>query len=187
MRSLSLLMLTALAVTASAQVDLPSEEIQVRPIAPPVEVLPYPLWMIVTAGAAAALVLALLVWGLVRWLRSRPAPPPLPPRHRALAALEALRAGIATTEPYPFSIEVSDVLRTFVTEEFKLSAIAQTSPEFLAATANSPRFSKADKELLALFLEKADLIKFARVHASAGDSERLLEQALQFVKGGVIA
>jgi hypothetical protein len=36
-------------------------------------------------------------------------------------------------------------------------------------------------------LEKADLIKFARVHASAGDSERLLEQALQFVKGGVIA
>ncbi len=173
-----------------AQIGLPEpapDVPDIRPLAPPVPVLPYPMWMIVAAAVGAALLLALLVWGLVRYLRSRPAPPPPTPRQKALAGLEALRGGVTATEPYPFSIEVSNVLRTFVTGEFRVSATAQTSPEFLAAVANSPSFSEADKELLAAFLERADLIKFARVHATAADSEHLLEQAFRFVKGGVQA
>ena len=61
----------------------------------------------------------------------------------------------------------------------------QTSPEFLAAAGASPRFSEAEKALLAAFLEKADLIKFARLAAGSSDSEQLLEQARRFVEGGV--
>ena len=68
-----------------------------------------------------------------------------------------------------------------------MRATQQTSPEFLAAAAASPRFSEADKTLLAAFLDKADLIKFARVHATASDSEQLLEQARRFVEGGSAA
>ena len=79
------------------------------------------------------------------------------------------------------------LLRLFLTREFRLRATQQTSPEFLAAAAKSPRFSEADKALLAGFLEKTDLIKFARVQATTQDSEQLLEQARQFVKGGVPA
>jgi len=33
-------------------------------------------------------------------------------------------------------------------------------------------------------LEKADLIKFARVAAGSADSEQLLEEARRFVEGG---
>lgn len=156
----------------------------IRPIAPPVPVLPLPLWMIVTGAAVALLLTGLLVWLLVRHFCNRPGPPPPTPRELALAALEALRTRVVEVEPYPFSIEVSDVLRVFVSGEFQLRATAQTSPEFLAAAAGSPRFTEADRTLLAAFLERADLIKFARVQAATADSEALLEQALGFVRGG---
>ena len=160
---------------------------ELKPIAPPVPVFPYPTWMVITAIVVALIIAGGIAWAVVRHLRNRPQPPPPTPRELALADLRKLRDRIAGVEPYPFSIEVSDVLRTFVTREFHVSATNQTSPEFLTAAARSPRFSEADKALLAVFLEKADLIKFARFHATAADSEQLLEQAFRFVEGGVLA
>jgi hypothetical protein len=143
--------------------------------------------MVVTAAIAALVIVGIIVWAVVRHLRNRPQPPPPTPRELALAALRQLRERTNSVEPYPFSIEVSDVLRGFVTAEFRVYATRQTSPEFLAAAARSPRFSEADKALLAAFLEKSDLIKFARMHASTADSEQLLEEASRFVEGGVSA
>ena len=160
---------------------------EIRPIAPPVPVFPYPMWMVVTAAVIALLILSAITWAVVRYIKNRPQPPPPTPREIALAALSRLRERVHELAPYPFSIEVSDVLRMFVTQEFRLSATRQTSPEFLAAASASPRFSEADKALLAAFLEKSDLIKFARMNASLSDSEQLLEQAVRFVEGGVPA
>lgn len=184
-----------MAASAKAQIALPQAPAQpaaspapeLAPIAPPVPVFPYPMWMVVCAAVAALLVVAALVWAVVRYVKNRPVPPPPSPRERALAALERLGGRAGQTEPYPFSIEVSDVLRAFVAQEFRVRATQQTSPEFLASAAASPRFSEADKALLAAFLERADLIKFARVSASAADSEQLLEQARRFVEGGCAA
>jgi len=188
----ALLLVSALA--AHAQIALPqqpqaapSPTPELAPIAPPVHVFPYPMWMVITAGVVLLLVVAAIVWAILRHIKNRPQPPPPTPRELALAALEKLRGRISELEPHPFSIEVSDVLRLFVTREFRVRATQQTSPEFLAAAAASPRFSEADKALLAAFLEKADLIKFARVQATACDSEQLLEQARRFVEGGVAA
>ena len=163
----------------------PAPTPELAPLAPPVYVFPYPLWMVATAGVVALLVLGAIVWAVVHYVQNRPLPPPPTPRERALAALERLRDGAANAEPYPFSIAVSDVLRGFVSEEFQVRATQQTSPEFLAAAAASRRFSEADKALLAAFLEKADLIKFARMAASTADSEQLLDEARRFVEGGV--
>ncbi|MDD5349915.1 MAG: DUF4381 family protein [Chthoniobacteraceae bacterium] len=175
---------------AGAQVALPQQAApsptpELAPLAPPVYVFPYPPWMVASVAAAALVVLAALVWGIVHWVRNRPVPPPPTPRERALAALERLRGDAEHAEPYPFSIAVSDVLRRFVSEEFHVRATQQTSPEFLAAAAQSPRFSEADRALLGVFLEKADLIKFARVAASRADSGQLLDEARRFVEGGV--
>lgn len=161
----------------------PGEE-AVRPIAPPVPVFPYPLWMVVSAGVLLLLVLGGVVWAGVRYWRNRPAPPAPTPREVARAALARLREEVAGAQPHPFSVAVSDVLRRYVTEEYGVSAVARTSPEFLAEAARSSRFSEGDKALLGLFLEKADLIKFARVDATGEDCEQLLEQALRFVEGG---
>ena len=148
------------------------------------EIPAYPPWVVPLAVLAGLLLLAIIVWGVLRWYRNRPAPPPPTPRERAIAALERLRGRVHVVDPYPFSIEVSDVLRVYITEQYKISATQRTSPEFLGAVAGHPAFSESDRTLLAVFLEKADLIKFARVQATTADSERLLEQATLFVKGG---
>jgi len=158
--------------------------VDVRPIAPPVQVFPYPTWMVVTAGVVIVAVLALVAWLIVRSIRNRPPPVPPTPREIATAALRRLRDKLEATAPYDFSVEVSDVLRTFVSKQFGLVATQQTSPEFLSGVAQNAKFSESDKALLAAFLEKCDLIKFARMHATMADSERLLEQAMRFVEGG---
>lgn len=157
---------------------------ELAPIAPPVPVFPYPAWMVITAAGIALILISAIIWAIVRHIKNRPQPSQPAPRELALAALEALQTRISELDPYPFSIEVSGVLRTFVMDEFRVAATRQTSPEFLNAAAASPRFTEGDKSLLAAFLEKVDLIKFARAQASTTDSETLLEQARRFVKGG---
>lgn len=162
----------------------PSPLPELAPIAPPVPVFPYPMWMVAAVALGVLVIVLAVAWAVVRYLKNRPVPPPPTPREIALAALERLRGRMGQLEPYPFSIEVSDVLRGYIGGEFRLRAAHQTSPEFLAVAASSPRFSEADKALLAAFLDKADLIKFARVQASVADSKQLLEQARRFVEGG---
>ncbi len=147
-------------------------------IAGPVEFFPYPVWAVVLAALAVLAVLGLLVWFFfLRKRSSRVASS----RDRARRKLSELRERVGTTEVYDFSIEVSEVLRRFIEETRGLRATTQTTMEFLAAIANDPQFSDAERGLLATFLEKADLIKFARIHATDEDSRGLLESAVGFV------
>ena len=60
----------------------------------------------------------------------------------------------------------------------------QTSVEFLNALAKTSPFSSDEKSLLEDFLNRCDLIKFARYEATREDSRLLLEEATRFVKGG---
>ena len=101
----------------------------------------------------------------------------------ALRALDELRAHIRELDPYAFSVRVSDVLRTYVGAQFELPATSQTSPEFLASIADSPRFSSVDRQLLATFLERCDMLKFARIEAHAEENGELLGAAAAFVEG----
>ena len=157
---------------------------EIKDIAPPLNVWPYPLWMTLTAAALAVIVLGVLIWLLVRWRKSRPGTPPPTPRELALGNLEHLRAQVAMLEPYAFSFAVSDVLRSYIGAQFGLHAREQTSPEFLAEISQAGRFSDADRNLLAEFLVHCDMIKFARIHATTADSAKLLDSAVVFVRGG---
>jgi hypothetical protein len=89
--------------------------------------------------------------------------------------------------PYQFSVRVSDILRKYVTQQYGLPATRQTSIEFLTALAKASSFSSDEKTLLEDFLNRCDLIKFARYEATASDSELLLEEAIRFVKGDQLA
>jgi hypothetical protein len=173
------------ALTQGSPAPAGAEPEAIRDIAPPVWVLPYPTWMIVTAALLAAALLALLIWLIVRRFRNRP--PAAPPSAVTIATreLEKLRGRVRELAPYEFSIAVSDVLRTFVSHaKFHLPATQQTSPELLAAVSGSPLFSAADRELLTRFLEKCDMIKFARIDATSDDSAELVASAIEFVQGG---
>ncbi len=159
-----------------------SSNLQIRDIAPPVEP-PYSLLALILIWAAMLAAVALVVWLVIRYWQNRPKPPPPTPREIALKALERLRGEVKAMDPYNFSIAVSDVLRHFIGEQYHLRAEKQTSPEFLAAIGRSRVFTMDERDLLADFLERCDLIKFARIDADTLTSEALLKSALDFVEG----
>lgn len=154
-------------------------------IAPPVDYSLIPPWLIFLGVFVLLTLIGLLVWFIARALR-RPTPIQSP-RDRALARLEQMRPEIEKLNPYRFSIRVSDILRRYVTEQFNLPVTRQTSVEFLAGLSRSSPFSDDEKSLLEDFLNRCDLIKFARYEATASDSQLLLEEAFRFVEGGQLA
>ena len=141
--------------------------------------------MVFCAIAGTLLLIGLIVW-LVKWWRRRPAKI-LTPRERALDQLARIDSQIETLPPYQFSIRVSDILRRYVTEQYQLPVTRQTSVEFLNALAATSPFSADEQSLLSDFLNRCDLIKFARYEATTEDSRSLLEEANRFVKGGALA
>jgi hypothetical protein len=154
-------------------------------IAPPVDYSLIPPWLIFLGAFVSLTVIGLLVWFIVRALRRQT--PIQSPRDRALAILEQMRPEIEKLDPYRFSIRVSDILRRYVTEQFKLPVTRQTSVEFLTALRSSSPFSEDEKSLLEDFLNRCDLIKFARYEATSSDSQLLLDEAFRFVQGGQFA
>ncbi len=145
--------------------------------------VPWPEWVWWAIGGGSALALALLIWLIVRLVKSGAKNPQPSAREIAIRELNTLRGRMLLAESYPFSVEVSDVLRRYISGHFSLHATQQTSPEFLASIAGSPRFSASDRELLAKFLERCDLIKFARVEADSDENVKLLSEAVAFVEG----
>ena len=151
-------------------------------IAPPIDYSLISPWLIFLGMFVLLTAIGLIVWFVAKSFR-RPTPPQLPREH-ALALLEQIRVQITAMNPYRFSIRVSDILRGYVTEQFGLPVTRQTSVEFLNGLRGSSPFSEDEKSLLEDFLNRCDLIKFARYEATTSDSELLLEEAIRFVKGG---
>jgi cyanate permease len=154
-------------------------------IAPPVDYSFVPTWAIFLASFAALCLIGLIAWLYKR--KRKPALPPKTPREIALEELDRIEDEIESANPYQFSIHVSDVLRRYVTHQYGLPLTRQTSIEFLATLARSKSFSENEKSLLEDFLNRCDLIKFARYDATSADSRLLLEEATRFVKGEQLA
>ena len=154
-------------------------------IAPPVDYSLIPPWLIFVATFVGLSLLGWLAWLLAR--KRKESQPPKLPREIALEELERIRHEIERINPYRFSIRVSDILRRYVTDQYALPVTRQTSVEFLTALAKSSPFSEDERSLLEDFLNRCDLIKFARYEATSADSRLLLEEATRFVKGGQLA
>jgi hypothetical protein len=153
-------------------------------IVPPVNYSLVPPWMIFVASLLVLTIIGLAIWyGRRLFRKGEPIPTP---RERALSALNEIEREVERMNPYQFSIRVSDILRRYVMEQFDLPMTRQTSVEFLNAIGSAAKFSDDEKTLLADFLNRCDLIKFARYQATPTDSRLLLDEARQFVKGGAL-
>jgi hypothetical protein len=155
---------------------------QFHDIAPPVDYSLLKPWVVVCGVLAVLALIGFVTWLVFRF-RQRPIAIPTV-RDRALAQLECAGGEIEKLTPYQFSIRVSGILRGYITEQFHLPVTRQTSVEFLNAIAAGSLFSPDEKALLEEFLNRCDLIKFARFEATTKDSRLLLEEATRFVKGG---
>lgn len=156
---------------------------QLHDIAPPVDYSLIPPWVVFCGVFAGLVVCGLIGWWIRRrWQRPKPQPSV---RDRTLRELDAMVSEIENLSPYQFSIRVSDILRRYVTDQYHLPVTRQTSVEFLSALTKTSSFSQEEKTLLEDFLNRCDLIKFARYDATIEDSRLLLEEATRFVEGGV--
>jgi hypothetical protein len=151
-------------------------------IAPPVDYSLLPPWVIFCGVLLALVLLGVITWWVrCRWRRPKPQQSP---RERTLEQLDRIGREIETLSPYQFSIRLSDILRRYVTDQYHLPVTRQTSVEFLSALTQASPFSEDEKSLLEDFLNRCDLIKFARYDATMEDSRLLLEEATRFVQGG---
>jgi hypothetical protein len=105
--------------------------------------------------------------------------PPVPPHVRAKWKLnEALRL---ISDPRLFCIAVSDALRVYLEERFELRAPERTTEEFLQDLQSTEHLNEEQKRSLTDFLERCDLVKFARFEPNESALRELHESALRLV------
>jgi hypothetical protein len=81
-----------------------------------------------------------------------------------------------------FYEKISSILRHYVEDRFDLNAPERTTEEFLAELKYSTALNEADKLLLAQFLEKCDLVKFAKHQPEKQQVESTLVIVRDFVE-----
>jgi hypothetical protein len=139
---------------------------------------------IVVAGAAGAVLLAIIAMLVVGRLRgTRPTPSA---EERALAALAALRGERLheTGRIHEFYVRLTDIVRVSIEARWGIRAPERTTQEFLREAARSPTISEAERSTLGAFLRDADLVKFAGAAPDASTCVRSLELAEHFVRSG---
>jgi len=112
-------------------------------------------------------------------------PPPPTAQERALLRIALLRDRPPRTaaETQSWWVEVSAVLRDYVTEQCAVRAAEMTTDELLAAPAIASAVGDERRRTLAGVLRDCDFVKFARHEPSAAERTRSLGAAESFLRG----
>jgi hypothetical protein len=158
---------------------------EIRDITPPEEVPSAPSRLALVLGAVLALgaLGLLLVIGRLWSGRRRPSVA-LPPHQWALRELEGIQARACATdqEVEQWHTLLSDIIRQYLELRFHLRAPEQTTTEFLEEMRRSPELTPEQQTLLQDFLERCDLVKFARAVPSPAECQATAERARSFVE-----
>lgn len=161
---------------------------QAAPEAPPLQPLPHPelpevfvpplptpVWIFVVA-----LVVLMAVLALVLWLLLRPRPPGMPepkrPWQTAMRALQTVSGKVRQQPPGQTSKEVSEILRWYFQDRYRIPAPFRTTHEIFQAggiPSTSHRLHKYEP-LAALW----DELSFAPVPASTDEAAELVAKAI---------
>ena len=142
----------------------------------------FPLW-VVPALIAGAAMLGLAAYAVWRWKRRRRSVRPLLPFEVALQRLEHIRTLMQPASVREFSIAITDIVRHYIEQRFRVTATHRTTEEFLHDLLESSDASLAvHRNLLAEFLHQCDLAKFAGMSLSRQNMESLYYSARAFVQ-----
>ena len=155
-------------------------------IAEPLD-MPVPWWWW-ALGTLLLAVAACAAWWWWRRRREKLSTPRLVPPHEiALAALDALLAEglLAGGAVEVFYLRLSDIVRHYIEDQFSLRAPEQTTEEFLAAMSRGPHIRRDHQTLLRDFLQRADMVKFAKFVPAAEETGGAVEAARLFIEQSV--
>ena len=137
-----------------------------------------------------ALLLAALIWLLVRWIRMRRqnrdffGKPVVqdPPHIVALRSLEKTRSQKLwqNGKQKQFYTQVTDALRQYIADRYQIAALEQTSAEMLRDLSEQPIDPALMAQMKDLFTT-ADFVKFAKHTASEQENENAIPTAIRFV------
>src|SRR6266478_1668076 len=96
-----------------------------------------------------------------------------------LTILEALAL---LAQPKPFCILVSDTIRAYLEERFTFHAPERTTEEFLYELQGTDLLTRDQKESLGEFLNRCDLVKFAKYEPGESELRDLHASALRLVE-----
>ena len=82
-------------------------------------------------------------------------------------------------------MRLSGIVRTYIEARFGLKAPDMTTEEFLQVTSNAQALSSSHRRLLQEFLERSDLVKFARYEPSRHEADEAFEAAHRFIQDTV--
>jgi hypothetical protein len=147
--------------------------------------LPHSWWwlwaLLVVAAVAAALWLYLRRRSKTETVSAGPPPSPY------AVAIQALRQLLDENlmgrgEVDAFYTRLSDIVRHYLEGRFGLRAPERTTEEFLYEIARDSALAPEHQALLGLFLQEADLVKFARFRPGLADMKRAFDAAERFVR-----
>lgn len=125
-----------------------------------------------------------IVWLIIKLLKKfRKKAPPKLPYEIALEALVATQAELSKTgDVKEYYVRISDIVRHYIETIFKLRAPEMTTQEFLMNLSDSWKISVGYKELLKVFMEACDLVKFAKHAPSREEIDSVFMTAKNFIE-----
>ena len=165
---------------------LPDGEVvaELRPVRPPLPELgrsfiarAWP-WLVSGVVGLAALGFAVAVWQRRAAERRR-----VTAWDRAMRRLEALvsRGLPPPDEADAWYVELSDIVRRYIEDQYGVRAPELTTEEFLQEAQRSADLSGPRRELLTAFLERCDRVKFAAYSPEQRESDEALTLARRFL------
>src|SRR5260221_7721292 len=151
-----------------------------RDIKPPVEIPSGWAWVLWVAGAIVLSALLYFAWRY--WRANRDKAPTLPPVPAHIRAKQKLAEALALiAQPKEFCIAVSDTLRWYLEERFDFRAPERTTEEFLHELRATPLLTPDQKDSLVEFLNRCDLVKFAKYEPGEPELRDLHAAAVRLV------
>ena len=152
-----------------------------RDIKPPVEIPSGWAWVLWLLGILVLAALAFRAWQYWRDSKAKvPSAPPVPAHIRAKQRLAEALALIG--QPKEFCILVSDTVRWYLEERFDFHAPERTTEEFLHELRGTSLLTRDQKESLVEFLNRCDLVKFARYEPGEPELRDLHAAAVRLVE-----
>jgi hypothetical protein len=143
-------------------------------------IYPFSFLKLITWVIAAFIAAWLAVKLLKKLIRKKP---PKLPHELAVEALEAARAEFSKTgDVKAYYVAISDAVRKYIEIVFKLRAPEMTTQEFLSSLGASWKIFAGYKELLKVFMEACDLVKFARHAPSKEEIDSVFTSAKKFIE-----
>jgi hypothetical protein len=152
-----------------------------RDIKPPVAIPSGWVWAWWIAVGLALAALAYFAWRY--WQKKKaetPSAPVVPAHVRAKQKLAEALALIG--QPKEFCILVSDTIRWYLEERFDFRAPEQTTEEFLYELRGTDLLTPDQKESLGEFLNRCDLVKFARYYPGEPELRDLHAAAIRLIE-----